>query len=205
MPSPRRSTLFPYTTLFRSPLSRPRNLQWPAGRYRRRGCGVRAAETAPERVDRKSTRLNSSHLGISYAVSTEIDALSLHDALPISSIKAQKPTVASRSIPAKGMRCSCCRNGTRACRSEEHTSELQSLRHLVCRLHGDRRSFPTRRSSDLLYQGPEPYSGQPVDTGEGDAVFVLQKRHQSVSAVADVVSVATMAAVAELELNESGG
>src|ERR1035438_769342 len=42
------------------------------------------------------------------------------------------------------------------CRSEEHTSELQSLRHLVCRLlleryggHRDLLSFPTRRSSDL--------------------------------------------------------
>src|ERR1035441_7346782 len=41
-------------------------------------------------------------------------------------------------------------------RSEEHTSELQSLRHLVCRLlleFGDQRdlhSFPTRRSSDLV-------------------------------------------------------
>src|SRR5262245_31942174 len=42
-------------------------------------------------------------------------------------------------------------------RSEEHTSELQSLRHLVCRLllerygdHRDRPSFPTRRSSDLM-------------------------------------------------------
>src|ERR1035441_612191 len=41
-------------------------------------------------------------------------------------------------------------------RSEEHTSELQSLRHLVCRLllercgdHRDLPSFPTRRSSDL--------------------------------------------------------
>src|ERR1035441_7142891 len=41
--------------------------------------------------DRKSTRLNSSHLGISYAVfclkdtaTTEIYTLSLHDALPIS-------------------------------------------------------------------------------------------------------------------------
>src|SRR5262245_49136571 len=31
-------------------------------------------------------------------------------------------------------------------RSEEHTSELQSLRHLVCR---NPHSFPTRRSSDL--------------------------------------------------------
>src|ERR1035438_3150233 len=41
-------------------------------------------------------------------------------------------------------------------RSEEHTSELQSLRHLVCRLlleNGslrDLHSFPTRRSSDLI-------------------------------------------------------
>src|ERR1039458_5129763 len=35
-------------------------------------------------------------------------------------------------------------------RSEEHTSELQSLRHLVCRLpNRDLHSFPTRRSSDL--------------------------------------------------------
>src|SRR5262245_4488812 len=33
-------------------------------------------------------------------------------------------------------------------RSEEHTSELQSLRHLVCRLASH--SFPTRRSSDLV-------------------------------------------------------
>src|SRR5262245_53122648 len=33
-------------------------------------------------LDRKSTRLNSSHLGISYAV-THISPLSLHDALPI--------------------------------------------------------------------------------------------------------------------------
>src|SRR5262245_8616604 len=41
-------------------------------------------------------------------------------------------------------------------RSEEHTSELQSLRHLVCRLLLEKsvvppllHSFPTRRSSDL--------------------------------------------------------
>src|ERR1039458_3578043 len=45
-------------------------------------------------------------------------------------------------------------------RSEEHTSELQSLRHLVCRLllerygdHRDLHSFPTRRSSDLCVIG----------------------------------------------------
>src|ERR1035441_3154534 len=35
-------------------------------------------------------------------------------------------------------------------RSEEHTSELQSLRHLECALHlSSIHSFPTRRSSDL--------------------------------------------------------
>src|SRR5882724_13252122 len=54
---PPRSTLFPYTTLFRS-RRRPRR---PRGeRARRRDHG--------RRRDRKSTRLNSSHLGISYAV-----------------------------------------------------------------------------------------------------------------------------------------
>lgn len=56
----------------------------------------------------------------------------------------------------------------------------------------------------ILYQGSETYSGQPVDTGDGDAAYVLQKRHQSVSAVADVVSIATMAAVFDLELNQGG-
>src|SRR5258705_8308486 len=57
---PPRSTLFPYTTLFRS-LRREdlRLLGRPGGFGDRRRQG---------RQDRKSTRLNSSHLGISYAV-----------------------------------------------------------------------------------------------------------------------------------------
>src|SRR2546426_8102026 len=61
---PPRSTLFPYTTLFRSGSF--------AFRY---ACAARQSESActlpPCRspyVDRKSTRLNSSHLVISYAV-----------------------------------------------------------------------------------------------------------------------------------------
>src|SRR5882724_12324963 len=54
---PPRSTLFPYTTLFRS--DRPRA---PPEPRRAPFCRRRA------RSDRKSTRLNSSHLGISYAV-----------------------------------------------------------------------------------------------------------------------------------------
>src|SRR2546427_4139998 len=66
---PPRSTLFPYTTLFRSHRgdeherlarrlqSLRRNDRWPDFLQRRRG-----------RTDRKSTRLNSSHSQISYAV-----------------------------------------------------------------------------------------------------------------------------------------
>src|SRR6266496_2375221 len=55
---PPRSTLFPYTTLFRSGRSRL------DGRVRR----ARAPRLGPGRRDRKSTRLNSSHVEISYAV-----------------------------------------------------------------------------------------------------------------------------------------
>src|ERR1022692_1417009 len=56
---PPRSTLFPYTTLFRSPGS-------GRGRRNRQGRGQSRAGDPP--LDRKSTRLNSSHLVISYAV-----------------------------------------------------------------------------------------------------------------------------------------
>src|SRR5258705_3378440 len=42
---------------------------WPAGRWRPRPCpGTAPAGAATRCRDRKSTRLNSSHLGISYAV-----------------------------------------------------------------------------------------------------------------------------------------
>src|SRR5437773_6569106 len=84
---PPRSTLFPYTTLFRS-------RAWGSSRGRERGRGGRGARGAPapprgdrpsrgrrerrrprgrrcsrpRRRDRKSTRLNSSHITISYAV-----------------------------------------------------------------------------------------------------------------------------------------
>src|SRR5437762_10728935 len=62
---PPRSTLFPYTTLFRSLLQRdPDPLIVGQGRTRATECA--AAE--PGQGDRKSTRLNSSHRCISYAV-----------------------------------------------------------------------------------------------------------------------------------------
>src|SRR5205809_6192363 len=64
-----RSTLFPYTTLFRSArcCARPR-----CRRPARRRCCAASSSTARGRststTDRKSTRLNSSHGYISYAV-----------------------------------------------------------------------------------------------------------------------------------------
>src|SRR2546426_8785452 len=71
---PPRSTLFPYTTLFRS--HRARAVQSPDGRARRPAAGdgvARALDGGRRRPagDRKSTRLNSSHLVISYAVSLD--------------------------------------------------------------------------------------------------------------------------------------
>src|SRR3712207_4950055 len=123
---PPRSTLFPYTTLFRSSIGgTPATVALTAAGIafevrsyehdpRATSYGMEAAEALevdPERVfktllasleDRKSTRLNSSHANISYAVfcfkkkkhttaifffndtaTTEIYTLSLHDALPI--------------------------------------------------------------------------------------------------------------------------
>src|SRR3712207_8967891 len=71
---PPRSTLFPYTTLFRSPTNHPGGDQPCEDR-----CAVLDRRRAPDhrdeapsreavRLDRKSTRLNSSHANISYAV-----------------------------------------------------------------------------------------------------------------------------------------
>src|SRR3712207_3080672 len=126
---PPRSTLFPYTTLFRSRRRRdadllrgrvplrggePALLQRGRRRVRPRRAAQHGNAPHPDRApggrrhpDRKSTRLNSSHANLSYAVfclkknilrhsattiylffhdtaTTEIYTLSLHDALPIS-------------------------------------------------------------------------------------------------------------------------
>src|SRR5258708_19628528 len=71
---PPRSTLFPYTTLFRSRLNRTNDVAADGEKH----CGIDAVHGAHDerdkawryRVhqDRKSTRLNSSHQIISYAV-----------------------------------------------------------------------------------------------------------------------------------------
>src|SRR2546426_4816200 len=69
---PPRSTLFPYTTLFRSVVSRSRfsrDVRSRAGDpFGVPGGGTVGPDGAVGEGDRKSTRLNSSHLVISYAV-----------------------------------------------------------------------------------------------------------------------------------------
>src|SRR3712207_8376735 len=80
---PPRSTLFPYTTLFRSLVFRHNGTAVTKDRPARRdealmlfatglgptaGGRVAAGQPSPANPDRKSTRLNSSHATISYAV-----------------------------------------------------------------------------------------------------------------------------------------
>src|ERR1039458_10720954 len=67
---------------------------------------------------------------------TEIYTLSLHDALPI----------------WRGCPCLCYRLSRWDCRplrSEEHTSELQSLRHLVCRLLLEKKTTPAHSAQKI--------------------------------------------------------
>src|SRR3989442_7539856 len=83
---PPRSTLFPYTTLFRSScgtpiFQQPWQIHDATAKLRVTGAGaednasqdrgvdcIRAGVTRGKAADRKSTRLNSSHVRISYAV-----------------------------------------------------------------------------------------------------------------------------------------
>src|SRR3989442_2050354 len=66
---PPRSTLFPYTTLFRSPVHGARGVRIPGNLAADLEWQGRSQSTAGAgALDRKSTRLNSSHVRISYAV-----------------------------------------------------------------------------------------------------------------------------------------
>src|SRR3989442_71475 len=198
---PPRSTLFPYTTLFRSHPCRASStpVSTPVVTYTSvrvcaasassssllssppRRCSYQAMSTLTPSMstrDRKSTRLNSSHVRISYAVfclqkkkthtstcffffndtaTTEIYTLSLHDALPISPVPREQH---ARQHSGRDVHVRARVRGVREQqlapqlapaallvpgdehvdpeheheRSEEHTSELQSRPHLVCRL-----------------------------------------------------------------------
>src|SRR5687768_18596509 len=64
---------------------------------------------------------------------TKIYTLSLHDALPISFSGGSFAMSATRNLPAM-FRATAAGSRPLTGRSEEHTSELQSRLHLVCRL-----------------------------------------------------------------------
>src|SRR6202163_923235 len=161
---PPRSTLFPYTTLFRSGGCQGAT-PWPcswAGTARR---------SFPRRRDRKSTRLNSSHHGISYAVfclKKKTESLRLYamcrirpDATYLVTARVIVSAILffliirrpprSPLFPYTTLFRSSCLNVavtmarldapaglaggiSTDLRSEEHTSELQSPGDLVCRL-----------------------------------------------------------------------
>src|SRR2546426_4858352 len=65
---PPRSTLFPYTTLFRSPKQVLAPVDGRAWHLSERFAVLLCCACSSVSLDRKSTRLNSSHLVISYAV-----------------------------------------------------------------------------------------------------------------------------------------
>src|SRR6266513_3057979 len=160
---PPRSTLFPYTTLFRSRSAGRGRGSWPWPSPPRRRSGRR---------DRKSTRLNSSHVSISYAVfclkkktrdnTSRADRADRQRVLPLVRRPPDRlffffndtatPEIYTLSLhdalPIWSGRAP--RQGAgparpdaepeardrhlRRRRSEEHTSELQSRFDLVCRL-----------------------------------------------------------------------
>src|SRR5262245_62504557 len=74
---------------------------------------------------------------------TEIYTLSLHDALPISGVAENL----ARDDQAVDLARAFVDFGDARVRSEEHTSELQSLRHLVCRLLLEKKKNVELRSS----------------------------------------------------------
>src|SRR2546430_9530133 len=65
---------------------------------------------------------------------TEIYTLSLHDALPICSLRLFVEVAVLGQLGQERAHLACLRDRRHPQRSEEHTSELQSQSNLVCRL-----------------------------------------------------------------------
>src|SRR5207244_10716591 len=76
--------------------------------------------------------------------------LSLHDALPIYSKEVARPSLATYACSSKHSVSSNCFSEKQfedTLRSEEHTSELQSPDHIVCRLLLEKKQSPTLTAS----------------------------------------------------------
>src|SRR5437899_8363622 len=76
---------------------------------------------------------------------TEIYTLSLHDALPILQVQGADARF-DGTYYVRGV------SHRYSHRSEEHTSELQSLRHLVCRLLLEKKKKKKKKQKHKLYQ-----------------------------------------------------
>src|SRR5438045_8347739 len=85
---------------------------------------------------------------------TEIYTLSLHDALPILRSRPMTTTTSPSTSPISPDPTNGCRSATS--RSEEHTSELQSLRHLVCRLLLEKKNKDYQNVSNLYMLREKP-------------------------------------------------
>src|SRR5258708_16942296 len=98
---------------------------------------------------------------------TEIYTLSLHDALPICLPRGRvrEPVPAPSALPPRGIQDRAARETPLRTRSEEHTSELQSPDHLVCRLlleKKKKRKHQTQRTTRTSATYPDsPLSVQP--------------------------------------------
>src|SRR4051794_41454046 len=83
---------------------------------------------------------------------TEIYTLSLHDALPISNARNARAAAAASSVRNEPGR-------LRRPRSEEHTSELQSPVHLVCRLLLEKKKKNRQVSFHLVIREDRVWKG----------------------------------------------
>src|SRR2546430_5487936 len=95
---PPRSTLFPYTTLFRSDDRPAARRARPAAAPREDPRADLPAEGVEAGADRKSTRLNSSHSQISYAVFCLKKNLELQ---PFLGVQIRQPLPAFGFLPAR--------------------------------------------------------------------------------------------------------
>src|SRR5688572_30497906 len=140
---PPRSTLFPYTTLFRSPQAAGYGHGLDAHHHRvhRRARRPRRQEGR----DRKSTRLNSSHSQISYAVFCLKKKILQRHGGGRGLRAGVRPDAPGRTALDHVLRQ---RYGA-YCRHPAHQLSLIFFFHQSAG-HRDLHSFPTRRSSDLL-------------------------------------------------------
>src|SRR5437016_10324106 len=96
---------------------------------------------------------------------TEIYTLSLHDALPIS--RPVAPAARAHATAAPGVlrarRRSAGAGARGSARSEEHTSELQSLTNLVCRLLLEKKKTRLLREAHIQHShAPAPIRSVPA-------------------------------------------